>query len=232
MLKFIIGFERNAAMSRPQCHDHLRNVHGPLVKSVPDFTRYVRGYVQNYAQDELPDFARDFVADGAAELWFDSAEEFVKAYSEPLYLRDIRPDEANFTNPGRYVASFTNETSIWNDGTEAAIKLMRFLPAADNVTATEARRAWNDGHAETLAGNTAFRSIARRYVQNWSIPASDNPFPLAQAFPVVEEFWVAERADATALLQLERELLVDRDYAGLLQSDRAVCLLATEGVIL
>jgi uncharacterized protein (TIGR02118 family) len=232
MLKFIIGFERNAAMSRPQCHDHLRNVHGPLVTSVPEFTRYVRGYVQNYAQDELPEFGRDFVADGAAELWFDSADEFVKAYSEPLYLSDIRPDEANFTNPGRYVASFTNETSIWNDGTDAGLKLMRFLPAANDSAADAARRAWSIGHAEALARSTAFRSVARRYVQNWSIPASDNPFPLAQAFPVVEEFWVASRDDARELLRIEQGLLATADYTDIFLLTRAISLLATEGVIL
>lgn len=232
MLKFIIGFERNAAMSRPQCHQHLRDVHGPLVKSVPQFTRYVRGYVQNYALDELPEFALEFVADGAAELWFDSPEAFVKAYSEPLYLADIRPDEANFTNPGRYVASFTNEQTVWRDTYDAGIKLMRFLPATDAVAPDEAKRAWQGTHATSLARNPAFRAVAHRYVQNWSIPASDNPFPLAQAFPVVEEFWVADRAAASMMLRIERELLATGGYSNAFQLDRAICLLATEGVIL
>lgn len=232
MLKFIIGFERNAAMSRPQCHQHLRDVHGPLVKSVPEFTRYVRGYVQNYAQDELPEFAAEFVADGAAELWFDSADAFVRAYSEPLYLANIRPDEANFTNPGRYVASFTNEQTVWQDDVHAGLKLMRFLPASDAVSPDQAQRAWQDTHAKALARNAAFRAVAPRYVQNWSIPASDNPFPLAQAFPVVEEFWVADRAAASTLLRIEREVLAGSDHIGVLQLDRAICLLASEGVII
>jgi EthD domain len=232
MLKFIIGFERNAAMSRPECHRHLRDVHGPLVKSVPEFTRYVRGYVQNCALDELPEFNRDFVADGAAELWFESPDAFVQAYSEPLYLSGIRPDEANFTNPGRYVASFTHEHTIWQDDVGAGIKLMRFVPAAASVAPGDARSTWEGQHAERLRQHADFRRTVRRYVQNWSIPASDNPFPLAQAFPVVEEFWVADRAAASAMLRIERELLGNQTYSDVLELDAAICLLATEGVII
>lgn len=232
MLKFIIGFERNAAMSRMECHRHLREVHGPLVRSVPEFTRYVRGYVQNYAIDELAEFKTSFVADGAAELWFESPDAFVRAYSEPLYLSDIRPDEANFTNPGRYVASFTHEHNVWQDDVSGYIKLMRFIPAAATVPADEARAFWEGPHAQRLSQDERFRSTVRRYVQNWSIPASDNPFPLAQPFPLVEEFWVVNRAAASELLQIESALLAGQPYRGALQVDEAIELLATEGVII
>jgi hypothetical protein len=232
MLKFIIGFERKATMSRPDCHRHLRDVHGPLVKSVQDFTQYVRGYVQNYALEELPEFNRSFVADGAAELWFDSPDAFVQAYSEPLYLSNIRPDEANFTNPGRYVASFAHERTLWQDDTRPGIKLMRFIPAGASATPADTRSIWERQHAERLRDHAEFRRTVRRYVQNWSIHASDNPFPLAQAFPVVEEFWVADRTAATTLLRIERELLAKQPYGEVLDLDAAICLLATEGEVI
>ncbi|MBK7902976.1 MAG: EthD domain-containing protein [Proteobacteria bacterium] len=229
MLKFIIGFQRRSGMSLAECHSHLREVHGPLVASVPEFTRHVRGYVQNYAVAEAREFIRsDFVADGAAELWFDSAETFISAYSEPLYLERIRPDEANFTNPLRYVATFAREVTVWAVQPSAPYKLIRFLAPVEGRTDIESQGAWRAAHTAALTDSAELRSLAVRYVQNWSIPSSENPFPLAEPFAGVDEFWFDTLQHAAAFCDAEQAL---RSAPEGMHGRASVSLLVREGVM-
>lgn len=227
MLKFHIGFERRAGMTRAECHDHLRGVHAPLVASVPEFTRHVRRYVQNYAIAGPHEPAAGFVPDGAAQLCFDSAEDFVAAYSEPKYLADVRPDEANFTNPARYVATFTREEVLLEGA--GSVKLIRFLKGRAGVDTAAARKAWRAGLQDVLAANREAGGLVTRFVQNWSIPASENPFPLAEHFEGVDELWFRDTPDAQRYLSMERTLLAP--ISGLMDLAASVQLLVREGVM-
>jgi len=98
MVKLVACVKRKAGMSSAEFHRYWRDVHGPTVKSVPEFMRHLRKYVQSHSvSDSLPGFpAPPSKFDGIAELWFDSVEEVVKAFSEPRYLEVIRKDEAKF----------------------------------------------------------------------------------------------------------------------------------------
>lgn len=233
MLKFIIGFQRRKGMSRAQCHEHLRNVHGPLVRSVPEFTQHVRGYVQNFAETEVAGLHNpEYVADGAAELWFDDAASFVTAYSEPLYLKGIRPDEANFTDPTRYVASFSRETVAWDDAGEAPYKLIRFLVARAGSDSARAAANWQDSRVTALARDATLRRLASRYVQSWSIPASENPFPLAESFAVVDEFWFTSIAAAGQFAAVERSIDEGLALADTMDIASAISLLVREGTVI
>jgi hypothetical protein len=232
MLKFIIAFERRPGTSREECHQYLRFSHGPKVKSCADFARHVRRYVQNYALAELPELGNTrLVADGAAELWFDSAETFVRAYSEPKYLEDVRPDEANFTNPSRYVAAFTRESTVWDEGGAADVKMIRFLTVKAGTSESDSRSAWSGGYAKRLAAEDTCRSLARRYVQNWSIPSSENPFPLAEPFVGVDEFWFEDVFDVSAFVKAERRLAAQHGKLALMDLGGSIAFLASEGVM-
>ena len=46
MVKYIICATRKAGLSHEEFSAYWRNHHGPLVRSVPEFARYVRKYVQ------------------------------------------------------------------------------------------------------------------------------------------------------------------------------------------
>ncbi|MBV8139286.1 MAG: EthD family reductase [Deltaproteobacteria bacterium] len=46
MVKLIICATRRSDISRHEFDSYWREKHGPLVKSVPEFARYVRKYVQ------------------------------------------------------------------------------------------------------------------------------------------------------------------------------------------
>ena len=98
MVKFVACLKRKSGMSSAEFHRYWKDVHGPLVKSVPEFMRHVRKYVQSHAVSaSVPGFpSAPSQYDGIAELWFDSVDEVGKAFNEPRYLEIIRKDEPKF----------------------------------------------------------------------------------------------------------------------------------------
>jgi uncharacterized protein (TIGR02118 family) len=90
--KWSLAEDRKAGMRPEEFHRYWKEQNWPLAKSVPEFFRYVRKYVQSYT---LADPAAGFSGfevpfDGFAELWFDSLEDVGKAFAEPCYLEIIR----------------------------------------------------------------------------------------------------------------------------------------------
>ena len=80
MIKFFGIIKRKDGLTREQCLQHWREIHGPLFasKNVPG----LRKYIQNQpAQVTVPGFGTDI--DGIAELWFDDLESF-QAYQQWL----------------------------------------------------------------------------------------------------------------------------------------------------
>lgn len=99
MVKFVGCLRRKPGMTAAEFHHHWQNIHGPLVKSVPEFFRHVRRYVQGHTiSDPAPGFPPPTSPpfDGVAEIWFDNVADIGKAFSEPRYLEIIRPDELRF----------------------------------------------------------------------------------------------------------------------------------------
>lgn len=99
MIKFVGMLRRKPGMSPDEFHHYWRNIHGPYVMSINEFARHVRKYVQCHAitnQATVAGAGPTSPFDGIAELWFDSADEVRKAFSEPRYLTEIRADEVKF----------------------------------------------------------------------------------------------------------------------------------------
>jgi uncharacterized protein (TIGR02118 family) len=112
MVKLIICATRKAGISREQFNAYWRDQHGPLVKSVTEFSRHVRKYVQcHQVEGEMP-LGRPGPYDGVAELWFDSVEAANAAFKEPKYLEIIRPDELKFVDPNSFMAFITEERQV------------------------------------------------------------------------------------------------------------------------
>jgi uncharacterized protein (TIGR02118 family) len=112
MVKYIICARRKAGLTRAEFNSYWRNQHGPLVKSVPEFMRHVRKYVQCHQVEGASPFGGEAVYDGVAELWFDDAEEISRAFSEPKYLEIIRPDELKFVDITNCMSFITKEVPI------------------------------------------------------------------------------------------------------------------------
>ncbi len=109
MVKYIICVKRKAEMTHEEFAAYWRNHHSVVVKSVPEFTRHVRKYVQcHLVSGAIPlGVAPDY--DGVAELWFDSVEALETAFREPRYLEIIRPDELKFADLSRCLSFVTEE---------------------------------------------------------------------------------------------------------------------------
>jgi uncharacterized protein (TIGR02118 family) len=112
MIKLIICASRRADLSFEEFDAYWRDKHGPLLKSVSDFARHVRKYVQCHRAVNAVPFGIPGPYDGVAELWFDSAEDAAKAFSEPKYLEIIRPDELKFVDPHKCISFVTEELQV------------------------------------------------------------------------------------------------------------------------
>jgi uncharacterized protein (TIGR02118 family) len=112
MVKLIICAARKAGTTHEEFSVYWREKHGPLVKSVTEFSRHVRKYVQCHLKDTPVPFGIAAPYDGVAELWFDSVEAAEAAFREPKYLEIIRPDELKFADPLRCISFVTEENPV------------------------------------------------------------------------------------------------------------------------
>ncbi len=112
MVKYIICAARKAGMTHEEFSAYWRNHHGSVVKSVPEFTRHVRKYVQCHLVGNTVPLGAVGAYDGVAELWFDSVEELDIAFNEPRYLEIIRPDELKFADLNKSISFITEEVPV------------------------------------------------------------------------------------------------------------------------
>lgn len=112
MVKLIVFAVRKAGMTFEEFDDYWRDQHGPLVRSVTEFSRHIRKYVQSHrASSDVP-LALEADYDGVAELWFDSTEDLNTAFTEPRYLEIIRADELKFVDLEKSVSIVCEELQV------------------------------------------------------------------------------------------------------------------------
>ena len=109
MIKIVICAVRKAGMPFAEFDHYWRHHHATVIKSVPEFSRHVRRYVQCHLSGEDTPFAARGAYDGVAELWFDDLAGLNAAFAEPRYLEVIRPDELKFVDLERCVSLVTEE---------------------------------------------------------------------------------------------------------------------------
>ena len=118
MISMVVFVTRKAELSYEEFSDYWLNRHAPLVKSVPEFMRHVRRYVQHHrapaGENDRP-FGQAPEYDGVGELWFDNREAMQAAFEEPRYIEIIRPDEQKFFDAARCL-SFIGEEHVMVDG--------------------------------------------------------------------------------------------------------------------
>ena len=117
MIKLIGCLKRKPELTSQEFHRYWREEHWPLAKSVPEFFRYVRKYVQSHALEGpvpgLPAYEPAF--DGFAEIWFDSIEDMGRAFAEPRYLEIIRPDEKRFLDLPNCKTALVEELALHSE---------------------------------------------------------------------------------------------------------------------
>ena len=105
MIKLVFTLRRREDMTREEFQRYWREQHAPLVRRHADALR-IRRYVQVHARDTDLDEAiagprgsEPRVYDGVAELWWDSLEELVAAFSSDAGQaagRELLEDEQRF----------------------------------------------------------------------------------------------------------------------------------------
>lgn len=118
MITMIVFVTRKVGLSPEAFSDYWLNHHAPLVRSVPEFMRHVRKYVQHHPAaletGENSPFGDTQDYDGVGEIWFDSRASMKAAFAEPRYLEIIRPDEVNFFDASRCLSFISHEHVMYD----------------------------------------------------------------------------------------------------------------------
>lgn len=116
MTSLIVCIKRKPGMTVEEFSQYWRGHHGPLIRSVPDFTRHLVSYTQYHLADQDSPVAKMFGVssdyDGVAVLTFKSAEALEQAFQEPAYLEHIRPDEFHFVDLENCIPFLTEAVPI------------------------------------------------------------------------------------------------------------------------
>ncbi len=156
MMKMMILAPRRTDMSHAEFRRYVTEIHGPLVKSVPEVARDIRHYHYNFPIHGAADAAfghpladhLDIVTQG----WFDSREAQLANMAGPRYLEIVRPDEQRFAGAGA-VMHYTAEAAVSDGGAS--------VPAEKNfLLSPAAGRALPGGISSAMA-----HAILRRFVR-------------------------------------------------------------------
>ena len=116
MMKMMILAPRKVGMSHAEFRRYVTDVHGPLVKSVPEVARDILHYHYNFPVMGTADSAfghpRADHLDIVTQGWFKSREAQLANMAEPKYLEIVRPDEGRFANEGGAVMHYTTESVL------------------------------------------------------------------------------------------------------------------------
>jgi uncharacterized protein (TIGR02118 family) len=116
MVKLIGCLKRKPGLTSQEFHRYWREEHYPLAKSVPEFFRYIRKYVQSHALEGpvagLPGYESAF--DGFAEIWFDSLDDMGRVFAESRYREIIRADEKKFLDLPNCKTAIVEELALYS----------------------------------------------------------------------------------------------------------------------
>jgi hypothetical protein len=110
MIRLTAMLRRHPALSADEFQAHWRDVHAPLILSVPGIERWVVRYEQ-HTRASLPEDAwtgTDDV-DGITLQWFRSYDDFLAMIGDPAYREIVGPDEKHLVDLERSVFLLTDE---------------------------------------------------------------------------------------------------------------------------
>ncbi|PYE82473.1 EthD domain-containing protein [Pseudoroseicyclus aestuarii] len=107
MIKLVMTFKRRAGMDVQAFRDYRRDVHAPILLSIPE-AELMRRLVVSYpaippAGAEEPRF------DAMVEVWFDTAHDMIAMFQSDGFRTKVDPDHANFVDPTSFEQVVTEE---------------------------------------------------------------------------------------------------------------------------
>jgi hypothetical protein len=221
MMKMMILAPRRADLTHADFRRYVTEVHGPLVRSVPEVVADIRHYHYNFPIAGAADQAfRHLLAselDIVTQGWFDSREAQLRNMREPRYLEIIRPDEGRFANEAGALMHYTHEQVI-REGSPTQLKVFYFRRRHPKLTRAAFQSAWAEAFPAALGVELGSTPHIARYVQNQVLAQSEHPDGESPSYyDVLDEFCVHDLAgfggfgsDVSRYAQvqaIERELL-------------------------
>lgn len=172
MISLIVATRRKSSLSREAHSERWRDGHGELVKRVPEFLRHVRRYsqfhvIRDSAQAWPDESGEDY--DGVSVLSFDDAAAMRRAFSEPRYLNEIRPDDEDITDFSKSMAFLVNTYPMYESVPEKIgrnIFLIALTKRLHSLSHDEYCRYWKDKHAPLALNTKDFVRHIGHYIQH------------------------------------------------------------------
>ena len=221
MIKMMILAPRRAGMTHAEFRRYVTEVHGPLVKSVPEVAADIRRYHYNFPIAGLTDAAFGHPLAShlgvVTEAWFDSVESQKQNMKLPRYLEIVRPDEHRFADGGRAVMHYAREVPVL-EGERSLLKAFYFRRRRPGLSRLEFQERWLALFGQALAENPGCGLAITSYVQNHVVSEAEHPEGHdAKYFDVIDELFLtdvsrlavlADHGPSLAVMRrLEQELL-------------------------
>lgn len=110
MIKMIITIKRKKEMSHEAFKRYQREVHRPLLMSIPEASRYIRRFIVSYPFIAPGYSGPDY--DCVVEAWFDSMDDMNALYFSDNFLTKVDPDHQNFMDLSAYGRIVANEDIV------------------------------------------------------------------------------------------------------------------------
>ena len=201
MIKGIATVSKKAGMSDDDFHRYWRKTHGPLALKISKMRRNVQSH---RTTDVIPGF-ESCPYDGVAEIWFDNVEALAGLATDPEYVNNAQPDEANFIDMDS-VNFLTTREHVFIEGPKIEqdtplLKAIFLLNRRPDMTVAEFQDYWINQHAPQIPRDAGImryvqcHQIAETYAA--STPAYDGVAELSFAdYAAFDAYWNSERIQA------------------------------------
>jgi len=110
MIKLAILLKRRKDMTHQEFLNYRRDIHAPLLLSIPETKQYVRKFVFS-APVEAPGYP-DPIYDAMVEAWFDSLDDLNAFFLSDNFVNKVDPDHVNFLDVDAAVRLVTEEAVV------------------------------------------------------------------------------------------------------------------------
>lgn len=94
MIKMVITLKRREGMTHDEFTHYQKNIHRPLLMSIPETKQYLRRFVVSYPVPAPRYPAPEY--DSVVEAWFDTMADLEALFFSENFLTIVDPDHENF----------------------------------------------------------------------------------------------------------------------------------------
>jgi uncharacterized protein (TIGR02118 family) len=114
VIKMSLFLTRKADLTFEQFSDYWKNVHWPIVQTVPEVMENTIRYTQQHNIGGVPEGVTAAPFDGYAEAWFPNMEAVYKVIGSPKWAEVVAKDDENFLDRSKTLVLFSEEKVDYN----------------------------------------------------------------------------------------------------------------------